>query len=1026
MLGDPVVNFRPVLRPRGCTGECPFRLDGYLNVLRRREGWGWGSQRHLAVMQRRASAAQRRPRSRSPFTRRVSRMEDPITRIVSYVRLGVQHVVAKEICDVPWEVPCPGVMGSQAYLLAANDSDLDLYMVAPPEVIDRGRDLLICFSCWLQRTGKTRGEPVVQEQLETVKWTDARSGQDTSVLISDRKGVAMPVNVTSFLKEFYTERPLQRRLVKDVIAVLREKKVLNPHGLAAAIGQCLKTAPVALLCSVTAQCWGWLLGECTERHLSTKKTKIIANVMYVLRRCSSVHPLSYPPRPAPLCAGLIMENPTLATAESLYAALAQFDAFRKCVSLWWPAATTDAEATPRTDFKLQVRERTLHDGDDALVIQTRGRNCANRVTPPYWAHFQYTCYTSILTLPSTSTQYFPDLLAGVDPGFDVTSSSAGSPSQYRFRVAAEDEFVVVSFSAVAPAEGPGTTGSEAVQAGPPLGALLVLTGNGNRESLAAKGYRQHVVVTWRAGHQQNPQWLKILLAHLLPCLTARYGEYQVDLLGISRGAQAGLYAFHTHAGCPHVLDAHVRHVFLAGGCIWQRQDQSVLAHVLSGIRSCEPGHIAALVLSRMDATVRVEGKYSRKKKSGKGHRVDYGALVDQLQDHVAKGGVFVSNLASHSDVGAIVQGVISHVNQIGTLPHQPFDLVSAEMEASLLAVRRLPAEAETGAPQRQRLFAKLGLPAGRTPDARGDRQLYSALLESLRAYPLVRISGDTGAGKSTRIPPLCMAAHAELHPGSAGRRFGDCGEGSIAHCLPVKNGARSIFEYYCGHDDPDMRTIASTWNGDFWMYPRQYPFVVLCTPVALFHRLWNASAWSDIAFFIFDEVHCKISLVMLMVQYWAELYKASDARARCVKVILMTATHRGSPAVKAIEDTIAAANVPVGDVSVSRKPDSGLYERTFLWAVVAKPVGWADMPMVQRGCAAVAAMSKWLRTSKEENPQLLIIVPGEAELWAQRDALVVSEDLDFDWQVMVLCSETSKEDAATFRDCARNIELRTI
>ena len=106
-------------------------------------------------------------------------------------------------------------------------------------------------------------------------------------------------------------------------------------------------------------------------------------------------------------------------------------------------------------------------------------------------------------------------------------------------------------------------------------------------------------------------------------------------MAYSRGVQAFLLCLKDSA--PDWL-RKVGNVYLIGGCLWQRQEPALPERVLRGLMSwraqarCERP-LCLLVLSRMDATVKLNGSYSRRPGAAK-HRVDYRAPATLLGDFV--------------------------------------------------------------------------------------------------------------------------------------------------------------------------------------------------------------------------------------------------------------------------------------------------------------------------------------------------------------------------------------------------------
>ena len=78
------------------------------------------------------------------------------------------------------------------------------------------------------------------DSLETLKWKDADCGKEVSILITEK--ATNQILITLFLKTFYESTDV----LKTLIAELRNAGVLNLHGLAASVGQHLKTTSLAL------------------------------------------------------------------------------------------------------------------------------------------------------------------------------------------------------------------------------------------------------------------------------------------------------------------------------------------------------------------------------------------------------------------------------------------------------------------------------------------------------------------------------------------------------------------------------------------------------------------------------------------------------------------------------------------------------------------------------------------------------------------------------------------------------------
>ena len=148
------------------------------------------------------------------------------------------------------DVPLPIVFGSREYGLDDETSDVDLCVVGPPAVLERGDDIRALLARRLPERGVFREKILDQRTLQTLKWTEGgRQGTDVSVLLTDEKGAQRALSITSILRQFYAERPAYREVVRFVLTRLRTEKALNEHGVGQAVGQSVKTASAVILCA---------------------------------------------------------------------------------------------------------------------------------------------------------------------------------------------------------------------------------------------------------------------------------------------------------------------------------------------------------------------------------------------------------------------------------------------------------------------------------------------------------------------------------------------------------------------------------------------------------------------------------------------------------------------------------------------------------------------------------------------------------------------------------------------------------
>jgi hypothetical protein len=135
-------------------------------------------------------------------------------------------------------------------------------------------------------------------------------------------------------------------------------------------------------------------------------------------------------------------------------------------------------------------------------------------------------------------------------------------------------------------------------------------------------------------------------------------------------------------------------VFLVGGCLWQRQNPSHLPAVLSGLqqwREVKPDSepVTLLMMSAMDATVRLEGAYSKTQKNNP--RIDYGSLPAQLRGFVQH--ECYLTLASHGDVTRFALAAVNHYLEHDVWSEKERHCRFQEIDHALLAMGALPGAA---------------------------------------------------------------------------------------------------------------------------------------------------------------------------------------------------------------------------------------------------------------------------------------------------------------------------------------------
>ena len=269
----------------------------------------------------------------------------------------------------------------------------------------------------------------------------------------------------------------------------------------------------------------------------------------------------------------------------------------------------------------------------------------------------------------------------------------------------------------------------------------------------------------------------------------------------------------------------------------------------------------ALVLSRMDATVRLRGGYS-KKANGKGHRVDYAPPYTQLRPLAAH--VLLYNLASHAEVMALGVALVNYHCATSVWPAMEPDCTARSIDLALLDLGPdtsggASAGDQTLKPARQyrgrsrqaetTLFPNEGKVVVSDYRREDNPHLCKNLTSTLLHADVAFVGGPCGVGKSTRVPQTLVKMIQD-----ADRDVNVCG--GIAHCIPTNTTAETLFQHYRWQGGAPAQMVCRWHGASNWtkIPPRTWQFVALCTPVSLFHRFQQANAWEDIRFVVLDEV----------------------------------------------------------------------------------------------------------------------------------------------------------------------------
>ena len=859
------------------------------------------------------------------------------------------------------------LMGSRMYKLASLTSDADFAVALPDWMCGRERDIQLLLGHFLVKKDlvhKDSKYPKHEQCNFTLKWKH-HNGVDTSLLVTTDAGVARARLASEIISRCLEEHGSWRSAINIVLQDLRCSGNLNIHGQS--VGQRLKTVSGALLCIS-------ILAHSEAAHSNDVDEAVLV-------RC-------------------------------LYTGLATFDASTQYIEFHMHregssgAAATEFGASSRMMLAdgVFVQKLVRRNFAAALVLQLETGNSANKLTHPALAQLQWHCAQKAGLDESTTTGILPLSQQSKFTYFDLALQH-GTVCHYRFYVRQRDWwclpgdcFAVVTLRA----QGHGK------------GLLLILTTDANdviEKDIAS--YATVVTFTWSLNHESNPVWITRLLVDID---ASKDTNDPVDVLACSRGVQAFLCAFDLKWGMPRQLATFYREVVLAGGCLWQRQDQELASRVDQGLReACKVRGrplVTMQVASLADNQTIKQGNYS---KGNKNHRFDYTDVVDTLKAYTQPG-TSTLVLASHTETCAYGFTALT---------------VCAEEKRCVTAVELCPALQKLQAACEIQLTAGINSvePSFSSPPSKerwsyvfrnGDKRLQEwqqqfpsnpslarQLKHALRSSYVCLVNGDPGSGKSTQTP----SALYEAFPDTWGR--------GTALVLQKKLAATTLL------NSKELRGWACQWNGDCWVFPRKAPFVMLVTPVSLFHRLCSAEAWDDIAWLILDEFHNKDVMILFYVAYFVSLKKKKDSRVTNIRLLLMSATQSG-PIIKLVKDflTQQAISLPTATVESLRETP----QFVALADVVELPYNYKDQNDYQRAVTAAILMVNWIMTEWHESAVILFIVAGEPEVQRMIHALKFSDALmaqKFKWQTMPLTGDTAAHRNKVLRkmkeqDCCYN------
>ena len=448
---------------------------------------------------------------------------------------------------------------------------------------------------------------------------------DVSLLVASHDVVQGSMASTNYLASFFDRNPVTRVPIRDLLQELRSFGVLNAHGHGEQVGQLLKTASVAILCT-------GLVSSLSQPHAPS------------LRRY-------------------------------LLHALATFDADAWYFEYWWVGPTE------RSAFGIEKKargSRSLASGKPLLVVRRGGHNSASHLTQPQWARFQWACWE----LLDCGSPLFNDvkLCAGVrEVDCDFSSEVV---RHYRARVSSHawwnlpgDDFAVMTIW-------PRQEGSGVLFVLAGSGNEIAYDVAGYRQIIVFTWCHD-----WTSNPRWLPHWL-LSVAQCVsrvpqepkPDVLAISRGVQAMMCSLD----ASCYGL--SVGSPTQMFETLGRVVLAGGCLFQRTEQDFQARAMAGLEQASSSVRQRLftlsIVSEVHGSCLKRGSYSRKSRRGAGHRVDYADFSKQIDCFVAVNRVL--GFADHSQV--CVEGVraMACIKQGGCVPDRKPDIVASDLDLALL------------------------------------------------------------------------------------------------------------------------------------------------------------------------------------------------------------------------------------------------------------------------------------------------------------------------------------------------------
>ena len=110
---------------------------------------------------------------------------DQLTRLMRDVQSHLQHAVNEVFPAANWCVPLPWCFGSQKYRLTGPTSDVDLLLLAPDAIVEKGDDIRAILARQLCYRGVHHRALSDMRDLQTLKWVDVGRGFEVSVLLTN-------------------------------------------------------------------------------------------------------------------------------------------------------------------------------------------------------------------------------------------------------------------------------------------------------------------------------------------------------------------------------------------------------------------------------------------------------------------------------------------------------------------------------------------------------------------------------------------------------------------------------------------------------------------------------------------------------------------------------------------------------------------------------------------------------------------------------------------------------------------------